>query len=234
MAETATATISEATDTEEFIGWTLDRFGHQPMVITTQFGMEGCALIDMYASHGRPLTVAYLDTMFLFPETYALRDRMAARYPHLRFENRGTTLTPEAQAELHGDELWARDPDRCCQIRKVDPMREALAGVEVWITGITRKQSATRADTPLIGWDWQFQLLKISPLAQWDRKRVWEYVQSHDVPYNPLHERGYPSIGCVQCTRAVAGAAVTEYTRLGRWDSAGKTECGLHSNGSGI
>lgn len=234
MADTATAAISEATDTGEFIGWTLERFGHQPMVITTQFGMEGCALIDMYASHGQPLTVVYLDTMFLFPETYALRDRLAARYPHLRFENRGTTLTPAAQAELYGEELWARDADRCCQIRKVDPMRTALAGVEVWITGITRRQSAIRADTPLIGWDWQFQLLKISPLANWDRKRVWEYVQSHDVPYNPLHERGYPSIGCVQCTRAVSGGNVTEYTRLGRWDSTGKTECGLHSNGSGI
>lgn len=234
MAETETVPITETSDTAEFIGWTLERFGHQPMILTTQFGMEGCALIDMYAGHGVPLTVVYLDTMFLFPETYALRDRMAARYPHLRFENRGTTLTPAAQAERHGESLWASDPDRCCQLRKVEPMREALAGTEVWITAITRSQSAARAETPVIGWDWQFQLLKISPLARWDRRQVWEYVQSHDVPYNPLHERGYPSIGCTHCTRPVAGAGVTEYTRLGRWNSSGKTECGLHSNGSGI
>jgi phosphoadenosine phosphosulfate reductase len=113
-------------------------------------------------------------------------------------------------------------------------MRGALAGAEVWITGITRTQSATRAETPLIGWDWQFQLLKISPLAKWDRRRVWEYVQAHDVPYNPLHAQGYPSIGCTHCTKPVAGASVTEYTRLGRWNSSDKTECGLHSNGSGI
>ncbi len=234
MADTATIAISETTDTADFIEWTLERFAHQRMVLTTQFGMEGCALIDMYASHGRPLTVVYLDTMFLFPETYALRDRMIARYPHLTFENRGTRLSAADQAALHGDQLWMQDPDRCCQIRKVDPMREALAGVEVWITGINRNQSAARADTPLIGWDWQYQLLKISPLVQWDRKRVWEYVLSHDVPYNPLHERGYPSIGCTHCTKPVAGAGVTEYTRLGRWNGADKTECGLHNNGSGI
>ena len=234
MPDTEPPPITEATDTAAFIDWTLQRFGHQPMVITTQFGMEGCALIDMYASHGRPLTVVYLDTMFLFPETYTLRDRMAARYPHLRFENRGTTLTPAVQAELYGAELWTSDPDRCCDLRKIAPMRGALAGVEVWITAITRRQSATRAEAPMIGWDWQFQVLKINPLARWDRRRVWEYVQSHDVPYNPLHQQGYPSIGCTHCTKPVAGVGVTEYTRLGRWNSGDKTECGLHSNGSGI
>lgn len=228
------AEITEGTDTEQFVAWTLERFGHLRTVMTTQFGMEGCALIDMYGSHGVPLTVVYLDTMFLFPETYALRDRMASRYPHLTFENRGTNITAEAQAELYGDHLWARDPDACCGIRKVEPMRETLGGVDVWITGITRTQSHTRADTPLIGWDWQFQLVKISPLAQWDRARVWQYIKTHDVPYNPLHERGYPTIGCTHCTRAVPGSGVTDYSRAGRWDNTAKTECGLHSNGSGI
>jgi phosphoadenosine phosphosulfate reductase len=234
MTDTASLAITEASDTTEVIAWTLERFGHQRMVLTTQFGMEGCALIDMYAAQQRPLKVVYVDTLFLFPETYALRDRMVARYRHLTFESRGTRLTAAEQAARHGDRLWAREPDRCCQIRKVDPMREALAGVEVWITGITRNQSATRADTPMIGWDWQFQLLKINPLVHWDRKRVWEYVQSHEVPYNPLHERGFPSIGCTHCTQPVVGAGITDYTRRGRWDSSGKTECGLHSNGSGI
>lgn len=228
------AGITEHTDTEAFIEWTLARFGHLRLAITTQFGMEGCALIHMYAAHQVPLTVIYLDTMFLFPETYALRDRMIERYPHVSFENHGTTLTPEAQAAKHGPALWARDPDLCCHFRKVDPMRQAMAGIDVWITGITRTQSQARADTPLIGWDWQFQLLKISPLARWDRARVWQYVQQHDVPYNPLHERGYPTIGCTHCTRAVPGAGVADYSRLGRWDSTAKTECGLHDNGSGI
>ena len=228
------AEITEATDTEAFVAWSLERFGHLRMVLTTQFGMEGCALIDMYGSQGVPLSVVYLDTMFLFPETYALRDRMAERYPHLSFENRGTTMSAEAQAARHGAELWARDPDLCCGIRKVDPMREALTGVDVWITGITRKQTQARAETPMIGWDWQFQLVKISPLVQWDRTRVWDYIKAHNVPYNPLHERGYPTIGCTHCTRAVAGSGITDYSRAGRWDNTAKTECGLHSNGSGI
>lgn len=226
--------IAEDADTEEFIAWTLERFRGQRMVLTTQFGMEGCALIDMYARHGEPLTVVYLDTMFLFPETYELRDRMVARYPHLRFENRGTRLTPEEQARRYGPELWRRDPDLCCRLRKVEPMRAALAGADVWITAITRQQSAARAEVPLIGWDWQFSLLKLCPLARWDRRRVWDYVQRHEVPHNPLHHQGYPSLGCVPCTRPVPGFGAGDYTRAGRWSGTQKTECGLHVNGSGI
>jgi phosphoadenosine phosphosulfate reductase len=226
--------ITEETGTDEFVAWTLERFGHQRIAITTQFGMEGCALIDMYARHQVPLEVIYLDTMFLFPETYELRDRLADRYPHLRFENRGTTLTMAEQESLHGPELWNSNPDLCCRLRKVEPMKEALAGVDVWITGITRRQAATRADTSLVAWDWQHQVVKISPLAGWDRARVWDYVRANDVPYNPLHERGYPSIGCTHCTRAVPGAGVADYSRAGRWSGTHKTECGLHINGSGI
>ena len=120
--------VGEESSPEEIVDWTLRRFADREVVVTTSFGMEGCALIDMVARQGVGLRVIYLDTMFLFPETYALRDRMAARYPHLRFENRGTTLTPEAQAERYGPELWRRDPDRCCALRKVEPMRQALAG----------------------------------------------------------------------------------------------------------
>jgi phosphoadenosine phosphosulfate reductase len=190
--------------------------------------MEGCALIDMVGAHLVPVRVIYLDTMFLFGETYALRDRMAARYPHLRFEGHGTTLTPEAQAERYGPELWHRDPDRCCAIRKVEPMEQALAGVDVWLTGLTRSQSAERSALRVIEWDWKYELLKLSPLATWDRARVWDYVRSHDVPYNELHDRGYPSIGCEPCTRAVKPG---EHPRAGRWwwerDGARK-ECGLH------
>ena len=139
------AEIADASTPEEIVAWTLRRFAGQSLVVTTSFGMEGCALIDMVARHGVPLPVIYLDTMFFFPETYALRDRMVARYPPLRFENRGTTLTPEAQAERFGPELWRRDPDRCCALRKVEPMRQALAGVDVWITGLMRSQGGERA-----------------------------------------------------------------------------------------
>lgn len=228
------APLGENAAPERLVAWTLDRFAGQRMVITTSFGMEGCALIDMYASHGKPLTVVYLDTMFFFPETYALRDRMAERYPHIDFLNRGTTLTVEQQNAIHGPNLWRRDPDTCCRLRKVEPMRAVLAEADVWVTGLMKSQSATRATVRVVDWDWSYHVLKVSPLANWDRTKVWDYVQRHDVPHNELHERGYPSIGCTHCTAPVPGASVTQYTRLGRWVGNGKTECGLHIGGSGI
>jgi phosphoadenosine phosphosulfate reductase len=220
--------IDESTPTEEFIVWVIERFRHRRVVITTSFGMEGCALIDMFAAQGASPTVVYLDTMFFFPETYALRDRMLRRYPLITFVNRGTSLTPKAQEARHGPKLWRRDPDLCCWIRKVEPMKQALSGADVWVSAITRGQTETRKATPLIAWDWQYQVLKVCPLVEWDRARIWEYVQQHDVPYNELHERGYPSIGCTHCTLPVEGSGPGEYSRAGRWGVNGKTECGLH------
>jgi phosphoadenosine phosphosulfate reductase len=214
--------------TDQFIAWTVERFRHRRVVITTSFGMEGCALIDMFAAQGAAPTVVYLDTMFFFPETYALRDRMVRRYPLITFVNRGTSLTPEAQAARHGPELWRRDPDLCCNLRKVEPMTRALAGADVWVSAITRSQAESRKNTPLVTWDWQYQVLKICPLIGWDRARVWDYVQQHDVPYNQLHERGYPTIGCTHCTVPVPGSSPSEYSRAGRWTGTEKTECGLH------
>jgi phosphoadenosine phosphosulfate reductase len=221
--------IDESTPTEQFIAWAVERFRYRRVVITTSFGMEGCALIDMFAAQGAAPTVVYLDTMFLFPETYALRDRMVRRYPLITFVNRGTSLTPQQQETRHGPQLWRRDPDLCCWIRKVEPMRQALAGADVWITAITRSQGASREGTPLVAWDWQYQVLKICPLVGWDRARVWDYVRRHNVPYNELHERGYPTIGCTHCTAPVDGSPAAEYSRAGRWRETDKTECGLHS-----
>lgn len=225
--------MTEDASTEELIAWTFDRFADQRMMMTTSFGMEGCALLDMYGRHGRPLTVVYLDTMFFFPETYALRDRMIERYPHISFENRGTTLSPQEQAATYGDELWKHQPDQCCRLRKVDPMYAVMADVDVWITGLRRSQSVTRANLRVIDWDWRYQVLKISPLAKWERPQIWEYIQKHDVPYNELHDKGYPTVGCVQCTKPVEGSAPGDYSRVGRWSDADKTECGLHG-GEGI
>lgn len=201
------------------------------MVITTSFGMEGCVLLDMYAAHGLPLTIVYLDTMFFFPETYALRDKLAKRYPNLTFVNRGSTFTPEEQAARYGPELWKTDPDLCCRLRKVDPMHDALRGADVWVTSLRRSQSATRASLPVLGWDWQYQVLKLCPLAPWDRREVWEYIQQNDVPYNELHEQGYPTIGCTHCTVPVPGSTPGDYSRAGRWKDKEKTECGLHGDG---
>jgi phosphoadenosine phosphosulfate reductase len=227
-ADRADDAVGEDSPPERIVAWSLERFAGRRLVLTTSFGMEGCALVDMYAAHGRPLEVAYLDTGFFFPETYRLRDRLAARYPHLAFVNRGTALTPEEQAARYGPELWRRDPDLCCRLRKVDPMRAALAGADVWVTSLMRSQSGTRAGVPVAAWDWQYQLVKLCPLAGWDRPRVWEYVRTHGVLYNELHERGYPTIGCTHCTAPVPGASVTDYSRAGRWAGTAKTECGLH------
>ncbi len=233
LENTGIESISEETPTERFVPWVLERFARQRMIMTSSFGMEGCALIDMVARHDVPMTVVYLDTMFFFPETYALRDRLGERYPHLRFVNRGTTLTPEEQSVRHGDQLWKTNPDLCCRIRKVDPMYEVMADVDVWITGLMRSQSKTRANISLIEWDWKYQVLKVNPLCAWDRARVWAYIQAHDVPYNPLHDQGYPTVGCTHCTKPVLGAKIGEYSRDGRWAETGKTECGLHG-GAGI
>ncbi len=223
------------TSTDEFICWSVRRFRGWRTVLTTSFGMEGCALIDMYASRQRTMQISYLDTGFFFKETYALIERMKERYPHLEFVNRGTTLTPEEQASTYGAELWKTNPDLCCRLRKVDPLARVLASADIWVSSIRRTQSPSRADTRMVEWDPRFEVLKLSPLAYWERDEVWQYVQDHDVPYNELHEKGYPSIGCTHCTVAVEGSTPSEYTRLGRWSGIEKTECGLHliQSGSG-
>lgn len=223
--------ITEDTPTEQVITWTLERFDKHRMVMTTSFGMEGCALIDMYAKLNVPITVVYLDTHFFFPETLELRDRMVKRYPHLTFINRGVSLTPAEQAKQYGPELWKSNPDLCCKLRKVDPMSEVMVGYDVWLTGLRRSQSASRANLQLVEWDWRYEVLKVSPLYLWDRPKIWEYIQKNDVPYNELHEKGYPTVGCTHCTKPVDGSKIGEYSRNGRWSDDGKTECGLHGYG---
>lgn len=225
--------ISEDTPTERIIDWTLDRFAHFRRVMTTSFGMEGCALIDMYARRNTALTVIYLDTMFFFPETYELRRRMVDRYPHVTFINRGTTMTPEEQEAKYGPELWKTNPDLCCKIRKVDPMFAVMADYDVWITALRRSQSSTRGSLRLVEWDWKYQVLKVNPLITWERDQIWQYIKDHDVPYNKLHEQGFPTVGCTHCTKPVEGSRVGEYSREGRWAGTQKTECGLHG-GAGI
>ncbi len=233
--------VAENSHARKIIPWTLKRFTGQKMILTTSFRMEGCALIDMYSKalyesdDDRALDVVYLDTMFFFPETYELRDRMIERYPNMNFVNRGTNLTPEQQAKKYGKNLWEHNPDLCCKLRKVDPMIEVMKDVEVWITGLRKSQSPLRESMRKVEWDWRYQALKINPLADWSRENVWEYVKAHGVPYNRLHEQGYPSIGCVHCTISVPGTTPSDYTRAGRWAGTKKQagDCGLHG-GPGI
>ena len=234
----ATTLISgEATDeelrliTEEFEGaspevvlrWAVEEFGSW-VALATGFGAEGCVLVDMLARIDRRARVFYLDTDLLFPETYQLRDQLEARYKVV-IERRATDLSLAAQTERHGEELWRRRPDECCRLRKIEPLLETLAGLKAWITAIRRDQSPARASAAVVERDKKFGLIKINPLAAWSSKDVWNYIFKHDVPYNPLHDQGYPSVGCAPCTSAVR---IGEDPRAGRWRGTSKTECGLH------
>lgn len=221
--------LAEATTAAEVVAWTYRHFAAESVVITSAFGMEGCLLLDLLARLDRPLTVHFADTGFLFPETHALRRRLAARYPNLSLVAVEPALSPEAQASAHGPALWSRDPDRCCSLRKIEPLARVLMNATAWITAIRRTQSPARAATPLIGWDRTFRVIKVAPLANWSRRQVLDYVVEHDLPVNELHSRGYPSIGCTHCTKPVEGAPVDGYSRAGRWAGGEKTECGLHA-----
>jgi len=211
---------------QEVLGYALER--HFPKIILAcSFGAEDVALLDMIHRINPRVPLFYLDTDFLFPETYALRDRIVAKYglaPQQVIQMK-SQLTPDAQAAQYGAALWLRDPDRCCHLRKVEPLTRVLAGYEAWITGIRRDQAPTRATAGLVEWDHKFGLIKFNPLAAWSNRDVWAHIRAHDVPYNPLHERGFPSIGCTHCTAPVLPG---EDPRSGRWRNFQKTECGLH------
>lgn len=209
---------------QEILRWGLDRW-HPRIALASSFGAEGMVLIDM-ASRIRPdLRIFTLDTGFFFPETYELIERVERRYG-VRIERVEPSLTPSAQARIHGEALWSRDPDRCCELRKIDPLRKKLQAMAAWITAIRREQSSSRATMRKIHWDNKFGRVKLNPLAHWRSSHVWEYIRLKGVPYNPLHDRGYPSIGCTHCTRAVLPG---ENPRAGRWPGFVKIECGLHT-----
>lgn len=208
----------------ETLRWALAEFGHDEIALACSFGAEDVALVEMIAKIRPGARVFYLDTNVLFPETYELIEKVKARY-NITLEHYLPLITLEDQRNMHGDALWSRDPDACCAIRKVEPLKRALSGLKAWITGIRREQAPTRAQAPIVGWDTKFHMVKINPLAAWTQKDLWSYILENEIPYNPLHDQGYPSIGCIHCTRAVQ---VGEDPRAGRWSGHSKTECGLH------
>ncbi len=208
---------------EAILRWALAEFGPD-IALATGFGAEGCVLIDMVADITRNARIFFLDTDLLFPETYALRDQLEARYG-IRLERQTTRLSLNAQAAQYGERLWERQPDLCCQLRKVNPLAEVLVGLRAWITAIRRDQTPARAQARIVERDPKFGLIKINPLATWSSIDVWKYIAQRDVPHNLLHKRGYRSIGCAPCTSPVQDG---EDARAGRWRGTGKTECGLH------
>lgn len=205
------------------LAWALEAY-HPHIVIASSFGLEDVCLIHMAHEIRPDVRVFYLDTDLLFAETYQTIERLSRAY-RMTFTRIPASLTLKEQAERHGPRLWARDPDRCCELRKVIPLKGALAGEKAWVTGIRRDQSPARAKARIVEWDAKFSLVKVNPLAPWTAEDVRRYIAANDVPYNPLHDAGYPSIGCMPCTRPVKPG---EDPRAGRWAGLDKTECGLH------
>lgn len=215
--------LAERWTPQQVLAWSFETFGDQ-VAISSAFGAEGMVIIDM-ASRVRPdFRLFTLDTEFLFPETHKLMDGIEERYG-ITIERVYSLLSPEEQERTQGTALWSRDPDRCCQLRKVEPLRRKLGELKAWITSIRRDQTSVRAGARRVEWDAKFNLIKINPIVDWTSKQVWRYIHDHDVPYNELHNLDYPSIGCTHCTRAVAPG---EDPRAGRWSGFAKTECGLH------
>jgi phosphoadenosine phosphosulfate reductase len=220
---TALSEDMEGREPFEIVRWAVEEF--QPgLTLACSFGgPTGMVLLDMVMKIDPLVEVFYLDTDFLFPETYQLRDAVEVKYG---FKSIGyqSLLTPSAQASKYGEALWLRDPDLCCEMRKVEPNYRALEGKNAWLSGMRRDQSKARAGVAIVDWDEKFNLVKINPLAAWDEKQVWGYILANDVPYNVLHDRGYPSIGCTNCTRPVKAG---EDPRAGRWSGFDKDECGI-------
>jgi phosphoadenosine phosphosulfate reductase len=228
----AAAKLADASP-QVILRWAVETFGSQ-LTMATAFGAEGCCLIHMLAEIGPDVRIFNLDTGYQFAETLELRERIRRRYG-IDVELVRPELTVAEYEQEHGGPLYRHRPDQCCHDRKIVPLRKAVAGYTAWISAIRRDQTADRGAASVVEWDAKFDLVKVNPLLSWTRKDVWNFVLKNDVPYNPLHDRGYPSIGCQPCT-GPAGDGTDE--RAGRWAGTAKRECGLHvievQDGSGI
>jgi phosphoadenylyl-sulfate reductase (thioredoxin) len=207
----------------EVLRWAIQRVGR--VAFATGFGAEGCVLIDIIGGHRLPIDVFTLDTGLLFPETYELWHRLEDRYG-IVIRRVVPARTVAQQAAALGANLWERDPGRCCELRKVQPLRAALRGYDGWITAIRRDQTSERSSASVIEHDASNGITKINPLVGWTHDDVWAHVYAHDVPTNILHTQSYPSIGCQPCTSPILPG---ESLRAGRWRGAGRQECGLHA-----
>jgi phosphoadenosine phosphosulfate reductase len=208
----------------QVIEWAVREY-YPKLTMATAFGPEGCLILYMLSKIEPSVHVFNLDTGYQFKETLELRDEIARRYG-IAVELKRADTTVEQYERIHGGPLYRTNPDQCCFDRKVKVLREASKGWAAWMSGIRRDQSPDRAKAPIVGWDKKFGLVKISPLANWTKKDVWKLITDENIPYNPLHDQGYTSIGCWPCTRAVMFG---EDERAGRWSGFAKKECGLHT-----
>jgi phosphoadenosine phosphosulfate reductase len=221
---------------QDVLRWAADRFRGR-LLMATAFGAEGCCLLHMLAEIDPGVKVINLNTGYQFPETLDLRERIKDRYG-IEVEYIRPELPVAEYEAAHGGPLHGLRPDQCCHDRKVLPLRRAMARIAplAWISAIRKDQTENRATTAgVVQWDAKFDVVKVNPLLNWTKKEVWKFITGHDVPYNPLHDQNYPSIGCWPCTRAVQPG---EDDRAGRWAGKVKKECGLHvievRDGAGI
>src|SRR5208283_2851998 len=180
-------TVAESWRPERVLRWAFETFG-DGVAISSAFGAEGMVLIDIASRVRQNFRIFTLDTEFLFPETYNLMDRVEQKYG-ITIERVYPLNSPEEQERVHGPALWQSNPDLCCNLRKVEPLRRKLGDLQAWITSIRRDQTTTRAAAGKIEWDQKFGLVKVNPIVDWSSKQVWHYIREHDVPYNELHER---------------------------------------------
>jgi len=210
----------------DVLKWAYNEY-RDKIVYACSFGAEGIVLIDLIYKINKKARIIFLDTNLHFPETYDLIQKVKDKYPSLRVDLQESDITLEIQAQTFGKELWKYNPNLCCHLRKVVPLKNALSGVEAWISGLRREQSPLRKNTQYINKDEKFQRIKICPLIHWTWEDVLAYIRLNDLPYNPLHDHGYPSIGCSPCTNPVSKGGDF---RSGRWAGHTKTECGIHQD----
>lgn len=226
LAELARCSAALETATPQAIlEWAVVRYAPK-FTMATAFGPEGMCILHMLSQISPQTSVFNLDTGYQFAETLKLRERVKARYGIEVEMKRPKQTVAEYEAE-NGGPVYSRDPNRCCFDRKISVLQEAAVGFDAWASAIRRDQTPDRAAAPIVGWDKKFGLVKVSPLANWTKKDVWSLITKEDIPYNPLHDEGYTSIGCQPCTRRVG---LGEDERAGRWSGFAKTECGLHNS----
>ena len=222
LAERGAAEL-EGADANDLLRWTDEHFGGDFVVASN---MQDAALVSMAAKVRPGVDVLFLDTGYLFVETIGTRDAVEAVYD-VNIVNVTAENSVAKQDQLFGKDLFAREPNECCRMRKVEPLGRALQGYSAWVTGIRRVEAPTRANAPLISWDKAFNLVKINPIAAWTDEDLQAYIDANDILVNPLVFEGYPSIGCAPCTSTPAEGADP---RSGRWAGSAKTECGLHAS----
>jgi phosphoadenosine phosphosulfate reductase len=214
----------EAASPQDILRWVTNRFAPR-FTMATAFGPEGMVLIHMLAEIAPQTPIFNLDTGYQFKETLELREEVKRRYG-ISVEMKRAETSVEEYERQNGGPVYRTNPDQCCFDRKVKVLQQAVVGMHAWASAIRRDQSPDRAAAPIVGWDKKFNLVKVSPLANWTKQKVWAFITEHDIPYNPLHDQGFTSIGCWPCTRAVL---LGEDERAGRWSGFAKTECGLHT-----